>query len=140
MSKKRYFNITLNGEPFILDIAQSGVKLATARYNDIYDAYNTPSRYKVDIWKDWVRWFHEHDGRCSIASRNSSQFTTEKLAIVTNAISQKLTIDVGKWLGHKPRHVSNTTIVVKRLVYVLVFTLNHSHINIDIESRYKHEF
>ena len=75
MSKKRYYNITLNGEPFILDIAQSGKKYPSGRYNDIFDAYESPSRWKIGIWKAWSDWFYSHNGVCSIASRNCMQFT-----------------------------------------------------------------
>lgn len=75
MSKKRYFNITLNGEPFILDKAQAGIKVARGSYSDIYDAYERPSRYKIGIWNEWKRWFIEHDGYCFISSKNCMQFT-----------------------------------------------------------------
>lgn len=75
MSKKRYYNVTINGVDFILDAKETINETYLHGYNDIYNAYERPSRYKVGIWKDWEKWFTDNGGYCTISSRNCMQFT-----------------------------------------------------------------
>ena len=80
MSKRRYYNITLNNEPFILDIKDTVDDMSEQlsmlyRYHNIWQAYDRPSQYKIAIWEDWGRWFNSNNGVCWIESRNCWQFT-----------------------------------------------------------------
>lgn len=75
MSKKRYENIKLNGVDFIFDNKELLPLPINFKYRSIYDAYETPSIYKIDIWRDWEKWFYENDGYCGINSKNCMQFS-----------------------------------------------------------------
>ena len=74
MTKRRYETITLNGEYFTLDNKETETETALTR-RDIYDCYERPSRYKVDIFNDWRNWFIENDGYCTVSSYNCMMFT-----------------------------------------------------------------
>lgn len=91
MSKKRYFDIVLNGENFILDSAVTGYKYVNG-YTSIWDAYDNPSRIKVAIWEEWERWFYAHGGDCAISSKNCMQFTIQGYVYDENGDCYECTI------------------------------------------------
>ena len=89
--KKRYENITLNGESFILDtkeVAHHNYN-TYGRYDDITDAYVRPSSYKIAIWHDWEKWFTNNGGYCWIESRNSRRFTIGGYVLDENGTEYK---------------------------------------------------
>ena len=76
--KRRYATVEINGVRFTLDkknpIPRAHIIYG---YTDIYDAYKRPSRTKIAIWKDWVNWFYQNNGYCSITSKNCNFFTVQ---------------------------------------------------------------
>ena len=74
MSKRRYETINLNGEHFTLDTKET-VNERVLNLRDIYDCYERPSRYKVEIFEDWKRWFIQNGGNCTVNSYNCMMFT-----------------------------------------------------------------
>lgn len=75
MSKRRYENMELNGMQFIFDNKVKMPYPMNYRYNNIWHAYERPSRTKVAIWEDWVSWFIENGGYCGINSKNCNFFS-----------------------------------------------------------------
>ena len=75
MSKRRYENMKLNGMQFIFDNKVKMPYPMNYRYNNIWYAYERPSRTKEAIWEDWKRWFIENGGHCGINSKNSNFFS-----------------------------------------------------------------
>lgn len=75
---KRYAKIELDYVPFTLDKNNPIPYEHSLRgYDDIYGAYGRPSKYKIDIWKDWKEWFNRNNGYCVISSKNYKFFTIE---------------------------------------------------------------
>lgn len=77
-NKKRYAEVMINGVQFTLD-KDNPIPYETILrgYTNIYDAYKRPSSAKASIWESWLLWFHENDGHCVVASKNSHFFTIE---------------------------------------------------------------
>lgn len=74
--KKRYAKVEINGIVFTLDKKEPvpfGHYLSG--YDDICDAYDKPSEYKREIWRDWENWHRENGGHCVISSKNCNFFT-----------------------------------------------------------------
>ena len=74
MKNKRYENIKLNGEYFILDTKETTTE-TLLNVRDIDDCYGRCSSIKRAIWEDWKRWFIQHDGLCTVSSHNCNFFT-----------------------------------------------------------------
>ena len=74
--KRRYATVEINGVRFTLD-KKNPIPRAHSiyGYTDIYDAYERPSRTKVCIWREWVKWFEHNDGSCAICSKNCNFFS-----------------------------------------------------------------
>ena len=72
--KKRYVNINLNGENFILDSKEHTTE-TLLHVRDIDDCYGRCSSVKRSIWEDWKRWFIQHNGLCTVSSYNFNFFT-----------------------------------------------------------------
>lgn len=64
-----------NGERF--EIIHTGVELGSIPYRDIWDCYERPSRWKVEIFADWSKWAHDTPGfgYPQISSYNCQMFT-----------------------------------------------------------------
>lgn len=72
--KKRYVNITLNKQPFILDSKETATE-TVVNVRGIDDCYGRCSRTKRAIWDFWQRWFIQNNGWCTISSHNCNFFT-----------------------------------------------------------------
>lgn len=73
---KRYLNINLNGENFILDSKEITTE-TVLRIREIDDCYGRCSDVKREIWSDWKRWFIQNNGLCTVSSYNCNFFTIE---------------------------------------------------------------
>lgn len=94
MSKKRYERYKLNGKIFVKDLKRGEEpKLTNWDYWDIWEAYNKPSQTKIDIWKDWEKWFIENNGKCWVDSRNSRIFTISG-TIIDNQTGEMLGVHI----------------------------------------------
>lgn len=75
--------ITINGETFELfksESSESEPIIRGAVYDEIYDVYDRPSQFKVNVWRAWCDWCFElnaSDNPCtlSICSHNCMQFS-----------------------------------------------------------------
>lgn len=72
--KKRYVNITLNEQSFILDSKETTTE-TVVNVRDIDDCYGRCSSTKRAIWEFWQRWFIQNNGLCTISSHNCNFFT-----------------------------------------------------------------
>ena len=77
---------TLNGETFELIRPRNSVTAFVGRFcdeNAIFYAYERPSIYKIEIWKEWLKWARNTDGieTFEITSHNVFQFTIGGLYI-----------------------------------------------------------
>lgn len=78
MAKKRYYNVRINNEPFILDSAKVVAEEKYLNgYYDVRDAYKRCSDAKKGIWDAWNAWFSEHGGYCVVSSANCMQFSID---------------------------------------------------------------
>ena len=75
MSKRRYENIILNGEHFILDTKETTTTPTQFTVRGIHDVYGRCSARKEAIWLDWSNWFYNNDGICTVSSHNCNFFT-----------------------------------------------------------------
>lgn len=71
---KRWDVIVINGKSFDLDLKEAGVN-PNMVIRGIHDVYGRPSATKVSIWENWVKWFSDNDGTCTISSYNSNFFS-----------------------------------------------------------------
>ena len=76
MGKKRYENIKLFGENFILDTKET-IGYKSISHDTIFDVYGRCSQRKISIWQEWKRWFNENNGWCSVHSHNCNFFTIQ---------------------------------------------------------------
>ena len=77
MAKKRYYHVTINYEPFILDSAEIVDAGPLRGYDDIREVHGRCSDAKKAIWDEWEYWFYSHEGYCVVASANSRQFSID---------------------------------------------------------------
>ena len=77
MAKRRYENIILNGENFILDTKETTTRPIQFTVRGIHDVYGRCSRTKEAIWMDWSNWFYNNDGICTVSAFNCNFFTIE---------------------------------------------------------------
>lgn len=73
--------LTINGETFeVIRTRKHIVKPFRGWFCDesaIFNAYERPSIYKIEIWKSWLKWARETEGvkAFEITSHNCMQFT-----------------------------------------------------------------
>lgn len=65
--------------------------------SDIYQWYDSPSQYKVEIWEDWLEWAYTTDGLLSfeITSANTFQFSIGGVYVDDNNVRYGLRITRG---------------------------------------------
>lgn len=73
---KTWENKTINGRNFEVNTKEVRTYKHIG-YHTIADCYSRPSRAKDAIWCDWLKWFCDNDGYCTVASYNCNFFTIE---------------------------------------------------------------
>lgn len=85
MRKRTKHSVTIMGTTFetndndLIITPWDSIHRGQWSYATLWDAYNKPSDYKVDIWDDWCTWFRENfdynDAEWWVSSKNCNFFS-----------------------------------------------------------------